>query len=81
MADSVIFNSIYLILPLILAAVINVIDAIRPSGYVMPLISALIVIITLTCALLFGASMQETLIVAAVFFALNISGFFIKKKE
>ena len=78
MADSVIFNSAYFTLALVVAVALSMIDLTKPLGYVLPILSAVIVVITLTCSLLFGASMQEVLIVAAVFFALNASGFFIK---
>lgn len=76
MDKSVIFNSPILLIGLAIALVLFVACFINKSGgYVLSFIAAAVVIATLTYALLLGASMQEVLIFALVFFLISLTGF------
>lgn len=73
MENSVIFNSPILILLLITALFLCVFDMEkRASGYVLPLLSILITIGTLTYAMLLGATMYEVATVFILFASVNL---------
>ena len=73
MENSVIFNSPILILLLITALFLCVFDMEkRVSGYVLPLLSILITIGTLTYAMLLGATMYEVATVFILFASVNL---------
>ncbi len=82
MENSVIFNEPLLLLLLGIALFIGVFDVgKRASGYVFPLLSALIAIGTLTYAMLLGASMYEVATVLMVFVAVNLLSFGVKAEH
>lgn len=76
MVDSIILNSPLLLTGFIIAAVLCVFDIIKPSsGYVLPLISAVICVITTIGSLLAGAELTETCVAVLIFLALNLTSY------
>lgn len=76
MAESVIFNSYILLSGYALAVFLCVFDLIRPSsGYVLPIISATLAVITTIAAILMGAALMEVILVVLIFLALNLTAY------
>ena len=81
MADSIIFNSPFILVCFCLALFFCVYDLIKhSSGYIFPLISIVIAVLTIIYSLLIGAAMQEILIMVLIFFVINMTAF-VRKGE
>lgn len=76
MEDSVIFNSPFLLLCLGIALFLSVFDLKkRSSGFVLPLLSILLALGTVSYALLLGATFYEAATVLILFGAVNLLSF------
>lgn len=76
MSESVLLNTPLGLALFVVAALLNVFDIkYRASGYVFGLVAAVLFTAGLTYSLLMGVTMQEVLIVALIFFALNLNSF------
>lgn len=75
MTESVIFNSYLLLAGYGAAAFLCVFSLIKPSGYIIPVLSAILVAATTAAALLSGAGLLEVSLVLLVFLALNLASF------
>lgn len=76
MTESIVLNSPILLVGYIIAAALCVFDIIRPSsGYVLPIISAVLFVATSVFTLLMGAEYSELCIFVLIFLALNLTAY------